>query len=260
MPDKKKLNDSIKFGTFQGVFIPSTEAILGTVLFLLLPLLVHSVGLIPMLAIVLIAHTITIATAFSLSDCATNLNKIGGGGMYALSRKSLGNSFGGSIGIMLYLAQAASIAFYCIGFAEPLQHFLQSVFNTMGIFPVIQNTADMAINILRQKQIIAGLVFIIFFIIVLIGADFTLKLQVIILIVLFLSVLTIFISPFLHLTINDLPIFTDFNQIQLFGGNIKDGVTNLTVFIVFTTFFPAVTGIDAGVGMSGDLKEPKKAL
>ena len=41
--------------------------------------------------------------------------------MYALSKRSLGNAMGGSIGIQLYLAQAASIGFYSIGFAEPLR-------------------------------------------------------------------------------------------------------------------------------------------
>lgn len=83
-----------KFGTFKGVFIPSTEAILGTVLFLLMPLLTADVGFIPMISIILLAHTVTVATAFSLSDCATNLNRIEGGGMYALSKRSLGNAMG----------------------------------------------------------------------------------------------------------------------------------------------------------------------
>ena len=68
-----------KFNTFNGVFIPSTEAILGTVLFLLLPALTGYVGLIPMWIIIILSHTVTVSTTFSLSDCATNLNNIGGG-------------------------------------------------------------------------------------------------------------------------------------------------------------------------------------
>ena len=32
----------------------------------------------------------------------------------------------------------------------------------------------------------------------------------------------------------------------------------LPFWIAFAMFFPAVTGIDAGVGMSGELKEPGK--
>ncbi len=107
-----------KLGTFGGVFVPSFEAILGAVLFLILPLLVGAVGLWQMLIIVALANTATVATAFSLSDAATNLNNIGAGGMYAISKRSLGAAFGGSIGMQLYVAQAVSIGFYAAGFAE----------------------------------------------------------------------------------------------------------------------------------------------
>ena len=115
------------FGTFSGVFVPSFEAILGAVLFLILPMLVGAMGLWNMMIIVILANTATLATAFSIADCTTNLERIGAGGMYAVSKRSLGKAFGGSIGIQLFLAQAASIGFYCIGFADPLQKILFNV-------------------------------------------------------------------------------------------------------------------------------------
>lgn len=68
-----------------------------------------------MLGVIVLAHSVTFATSFSLSDCATNLNNIGGGGMYALSKRSLGKAFGGSIGIQLYLAQVACITIRPVG-------------------------------------------------------------------------------------------------------------------------------------------------
>ena len=123
-----------KFGTFKGVFVPSTEAILGTVLFLLMPYLVIQGGFLPMLIVVILAHTVTLATSASMSDAATNLTVIEGGGLYALSKKSLGNSMGGAIGIQLYLAQAASVGFYCIGFAEPLQPLLAPLLDFLPWF------------------------------------------------------------------------------------------------------------------------------
>jgi len=260
---EKIKNKSVKkFGTFQGVFIPSTEAILGTVLFLLLPTLTADVGLLMMAAIIIMAHTVTISTAFSLSDCATNLNTIGGGGMYALSRRSLGKAFGGSIGIMLYFAQASSIAFYCIGFAEPLQRILSPL-----LMPFIDNISGFYIPkdiILFQKQLIAGAMFFIFFIIAMIGADFTLKIQFLILIILAGSIITIFISPLLGIKFHSENIFYEsINKINLLGNRqwgTKLPVIVAIFFLTFTQFFPAVTGIDAGVGMSGDLKDPKKSL
>ncbi len=240
---------SKKFGTFKGVFVPSTEAILGTVVFLLLPTIMGDVGLIPMFGIILLAHSVTFSSAFSLSDCATNLNNIGGGGMYALVRRSLGKAFGGSIGIQLYLAQAFSIGFYCIGFIEPLQPLLQPLLSDA---PFIGSLSPEL-----QKQVLASLIFSIFFIIVLVGADFTLKIQMIILFFLFLSILSILISPFLGMFYNNEPLFLSISEINLVGNR---PLTIAIFFTAFAQFFPAVTGIDAGVGMSGDLKDPKKSL
>ncbi len=240
-----------KFGTFKGVFVPSTEAILGTVLFLLMPMLTADVGLFLMLAIVIIAHTVTLATSSSLSDCATNLNKISGGGMYALSKQSLGNAMGGSIGVMLYLAQAASIGFYCIGFSEPLQPILAPLL--AKVIPIFSQI-DPA-SILIQKQILATVFMLIFFVIVMIGADFTLKLQILILFVLFISVLTIFAGPLLNIEYSSTEIFTS-------GLNLRGNrtITMAVFFFTFTQFFPAVTGISTGIGMSGDLKDPRKSI
>ena len=244
---------STKFGTFKGVFVPSTEAILGTVLFLLLPMLAADVGLIHMLLVVVLAHSVTLATSFSLADCATNLNDIGGGGMYALSKRSLGKAFGGSIGIQLYFAQAASIGFYCIGFAEPLQPILSPL---LQFIPLFQESS--AEGLLFQKQVLASIVFINFFIIVMVGADFTLKVQTLILIILFGSIAAIFISPFAGIQFNSIPLYySSIGEINLWG-NRAVGIS--IFFITFTQFFPAVTGIDAGVGMSGDLRDPKRSL
>lgn len=241
-----------KFGTFKGVFVPSTEAILGTVLFLILPLLVGDIGLVAMSAVIILAHSVTFATAFSLADCATNLNNIGGGGMYALAKRSLGKAFGGSIGIQLYFAQAASIGFYCIGFAEPLQALLAPFLQAMPFF-----SENATVDILLQKQLIASAVYILFFIFAIIGADFTLKIQIMIFVVLFASIATIFLSPFTGIRYNNIPLFSGLQTINLFG---KRETTLALFFVAFAQFFPAVTGIDAGVGMSGDLKNPKKSL
>jgi len=240
----------VKFGTFKGVFVPSTEAILGTVLFLLMPVLIADVGLWAMLGVIILSHTVTFATAFSMADCATNLNNIGPGGMYALSRRSLGKAFGGSIGFQLYLAQAASIGFYSIGFAEPLQSIIAPYLDFIPIFTL----TDPA-SILIQKQILASVFFFLFFIVVMIGADFTLKIQTFILFALGAGILSVMISPFFGITFNNLPVFS--------GSFNFSGAREITLglfFMTFAQFFPAVTGIDAGIGMSGDLENPRRSL
>ncbi len=241
-------NDKKLFNTFSGVFVPATEAILGAVLFLLLPGLVAEMGLLRSILIILLSHTVTLSTAVSLSNCVTNLNVVGGGGMYAISRRSLGKAFSASIGIQLYIAQSVSIAFYSIGFIEPLQPILEKIIIYKQIFGHF--------DILTQKQIISSVLLFIFFIIALFGADFIVKLQMIILVILGVSVICVFTSLFFPslFLINGENVFT--GLINLNGLDIS----KLTFWSAFLIFFPAVTGIDAGVGMSGDLKNPQRSI
>ena len=60
-------------------------------------------------------------TSISLAAIATNIEVRGGGDYYLISR-TLGIEFGGAIGIVLFLAQSVSIAFYAIGFGEAVCH------------------------------------------------------------------------------------------------------------------------------------------
>ena len=49
---------------------------------------------------------------------------------------------------------------------------------------------------------------------------------------------------------------SSFNQINLFS-HVKDGEN---FWVVFAIIFPAFTGLAAGLGLSGDLKDPKKSI
>ena len=69
---------NVKFGTVAGVMVPSILAILGAVMYLIVPKVLGGVGVFKMLGIVLLAHSITLATAFSISAIATNINVKGG--------------------------------------------------------------------------------------------------------------------------------------------------------------------------------------
>lgn len=235
-------------GTFSGVFIPSYEAIIGAVLFLLLPMLTASMGLWNMLIIVLLSNTATLATSFSITDCTTNLERIGAGGIYAMAKRSLGVAFGGSIGIQLFLAQSASIGFYAIGFSDPLQR-------VVGSIPAVERFfTDKGFSILSQKQIIATIIAFIAFLSTLKGADFIVKIQMIIFLVLSASIISLALSPLLGgVGPEKLLIFTS-------AANTRGMGYSPGFWAAFAAFFPAVTGIDAGVGMSGQLLNPRKSL
>ncbi len=102
--------------------MPSFLTIVGVILFLRTGWVVGHAGLIGALLIIVLAHTITFSTSFSLSSIATNM-KVGTGGAYYLISRSLGLEAGAALGIPLYLSQTLSITFYVLGFAELARSF-----------------------------------------------------------------------------------------------------------------------------------------
>lgn len=252
---KKQTEETVKLGTFSGVFVPSFEAIMGAVLFVLLAQLIGGIGLWRMLLIILLAHSVSVATTFSISDCVTNLHRIGDGGMYVITRKSLGRAFGGSIGLQLYLAQTASIAFYCVAFVDPIFPYLaqwpvyQEAIRSLPLLATLQHSLSAAAFQQVQLNVITTLVYLVIFTVTMFGAGFIIKIQKIILVLLIFAIITIFFGP--------LYAPDAFQSLPNISGS---DLGRLGFWAAFTAFFPAVVGIDSGVGMSGALKNPRKSL
>ncbi|MEM8712811.1 MAG: hypothetical protein AAGG01_17810, partial [Planctomycetota bacterium] len=217
-----------RFGTFGGVFTPCTLTILGVIMFLRFGQVVGNAGVFATLGIVALSKAITTMTAFSVSAIATN-TRVKGGGAYFMISRSLGVEYGGSIGIVFFLAQAVSVAMYVIGFTEAFT----------ATFPSL---AD-------QGQAVASTVNLLVFICVFIGAGWTIKLQYGILAVLLLSIASFAMGA-----------LGKFDGEQL-SNNLGTGfVEGQSFFTMFALFFPAATGIMAGANMSGDLRNPAKAI
>lgn len=225
---KEKDSDDGKFGTFGGVFTPSTLTILGVIMFLRFGQVVGQAGVFYAVLIVIGAKIITTLTAFSLSATATNTRVKGGGAYYLISR-SLGVEFGGAIGLVFYLAQAVSVSMYVIGFTEAFLNAFPETGLSMRVFVSIIN--------------------LVVFVCVYIGAGWTIKVQYGILAILILSLISFFggaIGQFSGETL---------------AANMKSAFQpGQNFFTMFALFFPAVTGIMAGANMSGDLKNPAKSL
>jgi amino acid transporter len=161
-------------GTFAGVFTPSILTILGIILFLRLGYVVGNAGLARTLMILALGNGISLLTTFSLSAIATNL-KVKGGGDYYLISRTLGLEFGGAIGIVLFLAQSVSIAFYCIGFGEVLARAL-------------------ALPQGYHAQIIAAAAVAFLFIFAWMGADWATRFQYLVMAILAAALLSFFIG------------------------------------------------------------------
>lgn len=216
-----------RFGTFGGVFTPSILTILGVVMYLRIGWVTGMVGLGGALIIVTVSHLITVATGLSVSSIATN-RTVGVGGAYYIISRSLGAPVGAAIGIPLFLGQALSVTFYIVGFTEALT----------VIFPA-----------LPEKLVSTGVLLLLAGI-SLKSADLAIKVQYVVMAAIALSL----VSFFAGWARPEVPFSEAVENISWWGTGEAPFAT------VFAVFFPAVTGIMAGVGMSGDLKDPRRAI
>ena len=184
---------------------------------------VGNVGLLGTLLIVTLATCITFLTALSIASIATDQNVKTGGAYYMISR-SLGIESGGAIGISLYFAQAFSVALYTVGFAE----------SVVQVFPQF------------DERLLGIVVTVLITFLALGSAKAAIRAQYIIMIGIALSLLSLIFGTSIEQS--DVPTW---------GSTLQEPAG---FWVVFAVFFPAVTGIMAGVNMSGDLKDAKKAI
>jgi len=230
-----------KFGTFAGVFTPSILTILGLVMFLRAGFVIGHSGIYGALLILGIAKLITVLTGISISAIATN-TEVKGGGVYYLISRTLGPEFGGTIALTLFLANALSIPFYLLGFAEAVTRTSRGYgYNIDEHFAIIAFTVFIAVALFSFK-----------------GAAVILKAQFFILIVLGLSIATFMIGAAVQF---DPALFWQ-NVLSADPDFFKgiEGLSAVPFWVLFAIYFPAATGILTGVNMSGDLKSPGKSI
>ena len=225
--------DGHGFGTAP-VFLTSICTILGAILFLRFGYAVGHVGLWGSLAIVALGHLVTIPTVLAVSEIATNRRVAGGGAYYIVSR-SFGPSIGGTIGITLYLAQAISIAFYMVAFAEALQ----------PLYDWVAATYDVKLD---RRWVSVPFTVLLITLMLTKGAD--------------LGVWGLWaVSAILAAVIGAFLLGEAPQEIQPEGLNITARIEDGDSFgTVFAVCFPAFTGMIAGLGLSGDLKNPQRSI
>ena len=215
-----------KFGTFGGVFTPSILTILGVIMYLRLPLIIGQAGLYSTLLIILLAHVISISTGLSVASIATD-KKVKTGGTYFMISRSLGLPIGGTLGLALFVGLSLSISLYLIGFSESFLSFLD-------IEPTLRN-----IRITGSFALLAVTT------ITFISTSLAIKSQYLIMAAILLSLTSIFFGN--HEFAPSAPL-------------LEPAADALPFMLLFGIFFPAVTGFEAGVSMSGDLENPKKSI
>lgn len=216
-------NDDGKLGTFLGVFTPTILTIIGVILYLRLGWLVGHMGLYQVILIVILANTITLITTLSFSSVATN-TRVGVGGAYYIISRSLGLEIGGAIGLPLFLSQTFSVTLYAYGLAESIRFAWPDVPVREAVFVIVLLVGGLSIP----------------------GARFALKAQIPVMTGIVVSLLALAAGAIYHSWGNPLPIIPPTGDIPFWFG--------------FAVFFPAVTGVMAGLGLSGDLRDSGRAI
>ncbi len=222
----EKVARSKKFGAFGGVFTPSLLTILGVIMYLRLPWIVGMAGLWSTLGIILVAHIISVSTGLSISSLATDKRVEGGGAYYIISR-SLGLPIGGTLGIALFVGFSFSISLYLIGFAET---FLSYFGFEVSLYTI---------------RITGSIILLLVTIITFISTSLAIRIQYLIMAIMALSLVSVFAGS--H----------NFVPAASFTQPMADSLPWIALFAIF---FPAVTGFNTGVSMSGDLKNPRSAI
>lgn len=198
-----------------------------------------------------IAYTVDFVTTLSLSAIASN-GEVKGGGAYYLISRSLGPEFGGSIGLLFYLAQVLNTALNVVGLIDCIKLNLGHVMPHGYWWDYLFGTLALVLC--------TGLC--------LAGSSIFAKASNALLVVLTASILSIPLSALVN------PAFVDPERGIVFTGaslaTLRSNLfprTNDSEFNGFDTFrdlfgilFPATSGIFAGASMSGDLRNPSKAI
>ena len=236
---KTLVKQKATFGSFE-VFVTSISTILGAILFLKFGWAVGNVGFYKVIGIIFIGHLVTIPTAFAVAEIATNQKVLGGGAYYIVSR-SFGLNIGAAIGITLFLSQAISVAFYIIAFSKALE---PTVLQFLGDYRLPYD-----IDIMK---VVSYLIMTLLALIVIIrGANLGMKALYVVAAVLFVSLLFFFFGDSIK------PQDSDTAYTNHFAATIENPEN---FFYVFTIVFPAFTGLAAGLGLSGDLKDPSRSI
>ena len=216
-----------RFGTLDGVFLPTLLTILGAVMYLRTGWVVGNAGLLGAWAIIVLANTITFCTGLSISTVATNI-RVGAGGSFSIISQSLGLEVGGSVNVPFFLAQSISVAFYLFAFTEGWR----------SIFPG------------HPELLVLGLAFTACYLVAYTSVGLAARIRYPILFVVAFSLVSVFLGSF--------PILGQTGAVEPLRwiGSYESG----GFWTIFAVFFPAVTGVLAGVNLSGTLREPRRSI
>jgi len=250
-PSSNTVEEKNNLGTLNGCYVPCLLNIMGVILFLRLGWAIGEAGVGYVLIMFVIAETMTLLTVLSLSAMLTN-GAMKGGGSYFMISRTLGPEFGGSIGLLFWVAYAVGASFYIVGFAEEVR-------NTW--YPAQADNQWFTAGI-GSLGLFGSLL------ISLAGARYFTKVNVLLFLIQFSAILMALLAMFIR---QDATLVSGtfypwnwenfrshWGPLFNYDPDLCSGTCDFV--IVFGVMFPAVTGIMEGANLSGDLKDPDYSI
>ncbi|XP_041034753.1 solute carrier family 12 member 9 isoform X1 [Carcharodon carcharias] len=268
-------DDSRKLSTFFGVVVPTVLSMFSIVIFMRVGFVIGQAGFLQSLLMLVVAYIIVSLTVLSVCAISTN-GAVKGGGAYFMISRTLGPEFGGSIGLMFFLANVCSCAVYILGLVE-------AILDVFGELPNAADTETRGIHVLPQNYLYdvlyASSILFLCLLVCLVGAQIYARTSFLIFLVVHIVLITIVVSFFAVSPKTILIVKQSGNESRIIYTNYTgfstatlkknlmddysvDYTTNymMTFATVFAVMFNGCTGIMAGSNMSGDLKNPSYSI
>ncbi|GBP86819.1 Solute carrier family 12 member 8 [Eumeta japonica] len=231
------ISQPVLFGTWDGVFTSCLINIFGVIVFLRSGWIVGQAGLVNAIFIVIFTVFVALISVLSAVGICERC-RIESGGVYFILAHTLGSRLGGALGILYCFGQAVGCALNVFGFGESMASLIDT------------NDAWAARGFAVAAVLLLGTINVA-------GVKVVIKLQFLLLVIILLAALDFFVGSFTTpVNMDDVNGFKGW-----FGGQISNNTLpyyqdGYTWFKCFGVFFPTITGILAGINMSGDLKNP----
>jgi amino acid transporter len=193
---------------------------IGAFLYLPLPSVLGSFGLVKTLLVFLFSLILTLITAFSLSSTASNMH-VGDGGSYFMISRSFGIKTGAVMGLALYIAHTLMACLCILGFAE----------SVATAFPGI-NISLITVSTLLFLALLSFA-----------SKTFAIRVQAVIFFLVIVSV-----------------VYFLKGKYSSFSEELSILRQPFSFWAIFAILYPSLIGIEAGAALSGDLKKPTFSL
>ncbi|XP_063821210.1 solute carrier family 12 member 8 [Ostrinia nubilalis] len=227
------ISQPVLFGTWDGVFTSCLINIFGVIVFLRSGWIVGQAGVVNAVFIVIFTVFVALISVLSAVGICERC-RIESGGVYFILAHTLGSRMGGSLGIVYCFGQAVGCALNVVGFGESMAD-LVNLNNTWAA----QGFAIAAVLLLGTINVA--------------GVKWVIKLQFVLLLVILLAAFDFFLGSFTTLPTAE---FVGWFNSSIANNTWSNYEPGYSWFKCFGVFFPTITGILAGINMSGDLKNP----